>query len=382
MPSAQVALVERHLIHALTLERLKAGEVQEVLRQMKRLERDLVRDLEKANLTSFRKDRYERLLQQARETLRGHYKTIRDTQQEKLEQVVGLEGAWTVQALNRTISDPVGVYLDIASVKWTLDQIRAIAGKAVIDNEITKSWWAKQATDTRRRFADTVKQGLLRGSTTPEIVRLVRQDVLPVSRQQAEALVRSSIQTVTHEARRETYIQNEDLIKGIQQISTLDTRTSIICVAYSRKQFDNNRNPIGHNLPYKNGVPRHFQCRSTEVAVLKSFSELSGKPLPQADNQTIDNLFRARLASMGWDEDRIAAARRRTQSSLDGQISSEITFQNFLTRKGVGFQDQVLGKGKADLFRRGIVRDIAQLLNFKGNPLTLQQLKAQFGVGE
>ena len=378
MAAVQADLTDRTITHATTLLRLSAHEEQEVMRQMKRIERDLVRDLTRANLTSFRKDRYTRLLQQTRTTIRGHYKTIRDTQQEKMEEVARLESRWSVVSLNQAISEPVGIYLDLASVAWTAPQLKAIAGNAVIDGSPSKEWWARQAGDTQKRFATEVKQGLLRGETTETIIRTVRQSVLPVSHHQAEALVRSSISAVSHDARRVTYKQNEDLIRGIRHLSTLDNRTSPICIVYSNKMFDNERRPIGHDLPYKQGCPRHWNCRSTEVAILKAWSELAGRMLPGTDDKTVDEKFREKLRGMGWSEDRIAAARRRTQSSMDGQVPVELSFSDFLARKGQAFQEEVLGKGKADLYRRGLV-SAGQLLDFRGNPLTLKQLRAQVG---
>ena len=227
MAAVQADLTDRTISHATTLLRYSAHEEQEVLRQMKRLERDLVRDLTRANLTSFRKDRYERLLKQTRQTIRGHYKTIRDTQQKKMEEVARLESRWSVLSLNQAISKPIGVYVDLASVAWTAPQLKAIASNAIIDGSPAKEWWATQAGDTQRRFATEVKQGLLRGETTETIIRTVRQSVMPVSHHQAEALVRSSISAVSHEARMSTYKQNENLISGYRQLSTLDSRTCV-----------------------------------------------------------------------------------------------------------------------------------------------------------
>jgi SPP1 gp7 family putative phage head morphogenesis protein len=385
MPSANAALAERVLTHAIQLERAKAGEVASIRRLLLRLERDLLRDLQNANLTAFRRDRYERLLETTRQTIRTHYRTIRDTHADKMTDLAGLETAWAVRSLNSTLSEPIGTYISFFSVGVSPQQLRAIAGNVVIDKSPASVWWSKQAADLRVRFGRVVKSGLLRGIGTPEIVRQVRQEVLEVSRSQATALVRSSISAVAHEARRETYNQFDTVIRGVQHLSTLDTRTSEICVAYDQRMWNLDHQPIGHSLPYKEGVPRHFQCRSTEVSVLKSWSELAGRPIREGDPQTLDEIFRSKLRAMGWSDERIAAAQMRTRASVDGQVPRETTFGQFLDRKGAAFQDEVLGKGKADLYRRGLLTDTSRLLDFGGNPLTLRQLKQQYdplGAGQ
>jgi hypothetical protein len=63
-------------------------------------------------------------------------------------------------------------------------------------------------------------------------------------------------------------------------------------------------------------VPRHFNCRSIEVPILKSF------------------------ASLGLN---IAEKLPSTRASEVGQISAKTTFEDFLKRMGKEFQDEILG---------------------------------------
>lgn len=382
-------LSDRTLVHQIYLERIKAGESAELLRLFIPLEREILGILAQANLTSFRRERYLALLGQVRERVRNHYRLLRDTHQEKMEDLADLESTWTVRALNGALSSPVGVYIDVASISWSAEQFRAIASNATIENSPSRSYWAKQATDLTRRFGEQIKLGMLLGEPTDVIVARVRgtkklnytDGILSLSKAQARALVRSSIQSVAGDARRRTFEENGDLIKAIQQRSTLDSKTSIVCIAYSNKMWDfRTKAPIDHALPYKQGVPRHFLCRSAEIAVTRSFEELGGVPLRMADDKTIDRVFRQKLRDMGWEEERIGKAMRNVQSSMDGQVSADLDFASWLKTKGSAFQDEVLGKGKADLWRRGIIRDIDSLLSFDGNPLTLKQIREQFGV--
>ena len=156
---------------------------------------------------------------------------------------------------------------------------------------------------------------------------------------------------------------------------------SAICLAYGHKMWTlEGHHPIGHSLPYKHGVPRHPRCRSTEVAVLKSYAEIGGRILSNTNGETLDSLFRQKLRERDWSEERIAKAQIRTQASMDGQISREVTPQEFLMRKGKAFQEEQLGKGKAELFQRGVITDVSQLVDGKGNPLTVNQYRQHLGV--
>ena len=62
-----------------------------------------------------------------------------------------------------------------------------------------------------------------------------------------------------------------------------------------------------------------------------------------------------------------------TRSSMDGQVPATMNFAEFLDRKGKAFQDEVLGKGKAQLWREGKIT-LQQLIDQSGNPVTLKEL--------
>jgi hypothetical protein len=138
------------------------------------------------------------------------------------------------------------------------------------------------------------------------------------------------------------------VIKGVEQISTLDSHTSEICMAYSGAQWDLDGEPLpGTTLPFNGGPPRHVNCRSVLVPITKTFKEL------------------------GIDIEEPAPS---TRASDEGPISATITFDDFLKRKTTEEQDAMLGKGKAQLFRDGKIT-LRDLLDQSGNPLTLKELE-------
>jgi hypothetical protein len=110
--------------------------------------------------------------------------------------------------------------------------------------------------------------------------------------------------------------------------------------------------PIGpKKLPYKGGVPRHFQCRSTEVPVTRSWRE------------------------MGLPMDEISPGTRR---SMDGEIPESVTMTDWLKEKyqtpeGRAMVQRIFGKTKADLFMSGRVT-ARQMIDQSGRPLSLSAL--------
>lgn len=66
-----------------------------------------------------------------------------------------------------------------------------------------------------------------------------------------------------------------------------------------------------------------------------------------------------------------------TRASIDGQVSADLTYNDWLKRQTKAFQVDVLGKQKAELFRKGGLT-MNQFVNDKGQELTLDQLQAKY----
>ena len=183
------------------------------------------------------------------------------------------------------------------------------------------------------------------------MARRISQQVFPRHRAQANALVATSVNAVSNRARTETFKENDDVIKGQQQVSTLDNKTSDICISYSGMAWDLEGEPLpdtNTTLPFNGGPPRHFNCRSSLVPVLKSFEELGLPPQNFPEG---------------------------TRASIDGQVPADITFNEFLRGKSKTFQDRLLGKRRAGLWRSNRI-NLRDLVDQTGRPLTVDELLA------
>lgn len=219
------------------------------------------------------------------------------------------------------------------------------------------TWWQRQSTRFHQNFMDEVRVSLENGESVQQAVtRIVggTVDGVPVAgiiattRRSAEAIVRTAINEIVNQTRLNTFREMDDIVKAIQQVSTLDSRTSDICIAYSGLVWDiEDLSPIDHALPFNGGPPRHINCRSTIVPVLRSFEEL------------------------GIDATEIPLA---TRASMDGEVPGDITFADWLSGKSISFQNGLLGPRRAELWRSGKIT-LTQLVDMRGNPMTLEQLE-------
>lgn len=225
---------------------------------------------------------------------------------------------------------------------------RAAVSSTLIQGHTTSQWWRNQRNTFVAGVMAQVRQGLNDGLSNADMARNLQRSVYPAHRSRANALVATATNAVSNRARIDTFTANTDVIKGMQQVSTLDNKTSDICIAYSGMawRMDAGHTPIGGARPFNGGPPRHFNCRSTLVPVLKSFAELGLPPV------------------------RFPAG---TRASIDGQLPGEITFHQFLKGKSKTFQNDLLGPARAKLWRSGAIT-LNQLVDMRGNPLTVEEL--------
>jgi len=157
-----------------------------------------------------------------------------------------------------------------------------------------------------------------------------KDGIMEVSRRKAKILVRGAASAITAEARKTQMLANPKVFSGIQQVSVFDGRTSDVCIAYAGAVWRlPDYKPVGHNLPYNGGVPRHPNCRSVEIAVISP--DIGGEPAP------------------------------------------DLSFDKYLEGKGKGKVEELLGKGRAELYQSGEI-SLTDLVDQSGRALTLEQL--------
>jgi SPP1 gp7 family putative phage head morphogenesis protein len=154
---------------------------------------------------------------------------------------------------------------------------------------------------------------------------------MELSRRDATRLVRTQFTSVVNTAQLAVYDAHAAQLEAVQWLSTLDGRTSLICIARSGLRYSlPDHEPIGHEVVFLGGPPAHWHCRSVLIPVVTGAD--------RADDET---------------------------------------FAQFLDRRGAAFQDEILGPARARLYRSGALSSLKMLLDAAtGRPLTLDELGA------
>lgn len=225
--------------------------------------------------------------------------------------------------------------------------IDALIKDLLIEGAPSANWWKRQSMDTAFRFSNAIRQGIAQGETNDQIYRRVGQ-ITDLAAKNSRALVHTSIMQVAGDARMAVIDANTDLYVGYRQLSTLDGHTTSLCMARSGLKWTLEKQPIGHNLPFK-PTPLHWGCRSVILGIMRPLTDYGLKE-----------------------------TRGMTRSSAEGQIDRNTTFDAFLSRRTVAQQNEQLGVGRATMFREGKIT-LRQLVDSNGNQLTLQQLEKKYG---
>lgn len=339
-------LFDELLASALDILRLAARERNRTLARLAKLEKELIGQLSQTDLPKAQRRDLNKVLRNANASIGSYYSQIAG-----LTDLRGI-ALYTAEETRDTLQ----IYFGLEALKLPRpDYFASVMSDVMIQGAPSAEWWKAQATDTQFKFTAQVRQGLVAGETNQQIIqRIVGKEgspgVMDTVKRNAASLVQTSVQTVANDGRRKTFKANDDVVKGVRQVSTLDSHTSLICMSYSGCEWDLNFKPIGpkeKRLPYKGGCPRHFNCRSVEVPITKTFKEL-GLDIPEASVST--------------------------RASDEGQIAADTTFDAFLKRKSKAYLDEKLGPGRAELFSAGKIT-LRDLVNGDGNPVSLEALQ-------
>ncbi len=264
--------------------------------------------------------------------------------------------------------------------------LRALVQTSPVRGTLLKDWSKDFEAHDLRRIEQTIRVGMVQGQGIPQIVRNVvgtraqkgRDGITQVSRNEADMIVRTSTNHFANQARQMWAKENRDIADFERFFATLDSRTTPVCrAADSGGENSDGVYPIGVGpIP-----PLHQRCRSirvlqpdpvslgerpmkpvTERMLLREFAEREGFQAPTS---------RGRLphGTRGKFDD---FARRRTRE-LIGRVPAQTTYQQFLQNQSAEFQNDVLGKTRAELFRKGGLT-LDKFVDRNGAEFTLSEL--------
>lgn len=345
MPTANEVLHNEAVAHAIGLQRYGNGIVRRMIALLNRVDADLLEQLTaklESAPESLSVERIEELLSSVKALNAKAYAQVTGQLETELKDLTAHEVGYQLDLFKSVLPDAVKVQ----SVQP--GQVYAAAMSRPFQGKLLREYMQGLEAGKAEAIRNAVRIGFVEGQTTSEIVKRIRgtkalnyaDGLLETNRRGVEAIVRTAVNHTSNYAREAFYKENDDLVKGVAWVSTLDTRTTEICASRDGKVYPVDSGPR---------PPAHINCRSTTTPVLKSWKEL-GIPI-----------------------DEMPAG---TRASLDGQIAASTTYQGWLEKQSVERQNEVLGVTKAQLFRDGGLT-LDRFVNNAGHVYTLDELRAR-----
>lgn len=232
---------------------------------------------------------------QVGEAIKGaHAKAV-----EQALEIAGYQSERTARILSRA----AGGVFTVDSV--SSDRLREILTHDAIEGLTADQWFRRLEAQTRLKAQRLLDEHLTKGTSADEIKQLLNDQVAKPAQRQAEALTRTVTSNLSNAAQWETGEANPHLTRGYRLLFTLDRRTSLICIAWSRKSKDK-------IYPYAPDSPRspfHFNCRTIIAPVM-----------------------------------------------IGREHEEPVEASDWLTKQSEKTQDAILGPQRAELFRKGRLR--------------------------
>lgn len=291
---------------------------------------------------------------------------------------LAMNEAVVVNSLYQTTS-PVVVQTLLPSEEF----LRIIALEQPFEGATLADWADSMALADIKRLNSAVQAGMVAGDSVQAITRRAigtkafrgSDGATELTRKQVQAVVRTAVQHVANAARANFFEINSSVISTEKYVATLDSRTTPVCRANDGKTF-----PVGRGPQ----PPLHFNCRSVRIAFFNGVL-LGNRPAkPSTEKQLLREFTQAqgldgvsKRADLPRGSKAAFDAFSRTRvRALTGQVPADETYQTWLKKQPVVFQEDVLGKTKAALYRKGDL-NLDKFVDYNGRELTLKELASK-----
>lgn len=361
-------LADRFTMHDVNLVRFSAGESRRIRSLLTDLQDQLTLKIEaygdeSENLTL---RRMQALFKATDLTIENSYAEIASTHDDNMMSLAEVMAGKTRETINQTLN------VSLLNVGVPESVLKAMVNDDISMGLPAKEWWDGQSNRLRQRFQSAIRQGVFAGENLSDLKRRVRgkrengfkDGIMQTTSREAEALIRTSVQSIAQNARMETFKANDDVIKGVQWLSTLDLRTTTQCQALSGQAWTLDGEKLeGTELDFPGPPPIHFNCRSGLTPVIKSWGDL----IRDAKG---DKALAKRMDAM---EEKVP---KSTQANMDGKpVSSTMNYEQWLKSQSEERQIEALGEGKWELWKNGEI-ELTDLIDNRNRPLTLKELEA------
>jgi len=346
-PRNPIGEIIRNLI---LLQRLGNGVSSDVSGLIDELFDDIVAQLARIDPTApgaerYRRARVEKVLgiieEQTTEAFDEVFKQVR----QNVAAIGAQQATWASGMLEASIGT---VAVDVRTGRLGVNMMKAIIDRDPMQGLLLRDWFTGQSEATVKRVRRQIQLGMMQNETLDDIVRRVRGravgrgnyvgGVLQTTTREANAIVRTAINDIANTAHMETWRENADIAPKYQIVATLDSRTTPICRAKDGEV---------HNVDDE-GAPRppfHVGCRTVTVPIID------------------------------WKGLGIDPPEPGMRASETGPVPADLKYDDWMRRQPAAVQDEILGPGRAELFRSGQV-SLRDMIRQDGTVVRLDQLRS------
>lgn len=386
MATANEIIQDGALRHAIDVQRYTRGEARRILSLLEASDAELIRTLERrlgalpvpvdfrsARLLSLRAD-----IQRARTAVMARLQG---------QLATDLQGFAAVEAADAKALLEFAIPIEYQFAGVSMEQLRSVVTEQPFQGRNLGNWWKRLQTADQDRIMDQIQLGYSQGESVPNMMRRIRgtraaryrDGVLATSRRNTETIVRTAVNHVSNAARESVWDANADAIDGLRWVSTLDGRTTLICMRRDGQVAPVGGKPLPADaiplIPEGARPPAHPNCRSVMVPYISETALIGERPFVRTTKRRgareID--FRKMAREQGRS---VSAVRRDWARENIGQLPKKTNYEQFLKRQPAGFQDEVLGGTRGALFRRGGLK-IDRFVDASGKEFSLSQLAAR-----
>lgn len=349
METVNQKILKRLISHLVYLERFKTGEVLNIMTIINQIDRDLMITLNGYSDRGLSKYRIDQMKNAVKEIYASGDKVAKKALESDLKDLLQHEIDFNTNLFVKEIPSEIVPLLNIVSPEsaaaWKTVKTRPFANGLFDD-------WVKKVNKNRLDVVGGVlEQGYAEGKTIQDMTRQIfgtrklryTDGLLQGTRNQIASLVRTAINHTASVAREEVYDENKKFLNGVEWISTLDGKTTLICASldglidyYDGPKQLNGKRP-----------PAHWGCRSATAPVVKSLKELG-----IVDNDLPDS----------------------TRASMDGQVPESMKYNDWLQTQPAKVQRDVLGARRYELWKDNDYPSLDKFVS-DNRVLTLGQLK-------
>ncbi len=345
--STRQYLINSAAKHQVYLQRYAGSETRQLLGFIEKVKTTALNKLESSpELTELSKKRVDKLVTSLNDLNSALVKDMVKSSKKNMTHLAQYEADFTKRMLDNATSLPdVG----FETVVPTLNQLKTAAFDHVMDATIpgynvgsgitVQDALSAYGNNQASAVVEYVRTGFAAGETlqtvSDNISNLLDSNITAV---QANTLARTITSHVASTARQEFYQDNSDIINAYQIVAVLDDRTTLTCAALDGQIFEID----GFDAP-----PYHWNCRTTYIGVVDPEYQID---IPSA---------------------------QRPANGDDGEdlVSTQTTYNSWLGRQSDSFQDDVLGKERAELFRAGM--NVKQFVDENYTPINLDELRTK-----